>query len=63
MKAVLALLSLLALGLTIVPAWMRYRGDAISDSQLNWLMLLGTILWFAAATPLARLREKQRRQP
>ena len=56
MKTILKLLSLAALALTIIPAFL------VSQSVLSWsthasLMLLGTALWFATAPFWMKLKE------
>jgi hypothetical protein len=57
MKTLLAWLSLFALALVIVPPCLAFgSGTGLSQGMKN-LMLVGTLLWFATATPLASLRQ------
>ncbi len=52
------MLCIAALGLTIVPAYLEYS-SGLASSTVKGLMLVGTAVWFVAATALAVLREKQ----
>ncbi len=55
MKTCLAILGLIALALVILPACFAFGpGTGLSPAMKN-LMLIGTLVWFAVATPLARL--------
>ncbi len=56
MKVVLKIACGLALGLTIAPPIMAVSGS-MPENLVKPLMLAGTILWFAAATPLTRTQE------
>ncbi len=56
MKTILKSLSLAALALTVIPAFL------VSQSVLSWsahagLMLAGTVLWFATAPFWMKLKE------
>jgi hypothetical protein len=55
MKTCLALLSLIALGLVILPPCFAFDSGAGLSQAMKNLMLIGSGLWFAAATPLASL--------
>lgn len=55
MKTILRVLCGLALALSIVPAWLNYHGT-VGETTLKSLMLLGTVLWFAAATLLDTMK-------
>lgn len=48
MKGLIKVLSLLALGLTVVPAFLVFAGLLSWQAHAN-LMLAGTLLWFATA--------------
>lgn len=48
MKTILKILSFIGLILTVVPSFMVFN-DSITLDMHKWLMLLGTILWFATA--------------
>lgn len=48
MKSILKLMSVLGLALNIVPAILAFNG-VIGFKTYEWLMLLGTILWFSTA--------------
>ncbi len=48
MKKLLMAVSIIALGLTVIPAFMVWQGGLEWDTHAQ-LMLLGTILWFATA--------------
>jgi hypothetical protein len=52
-KTFLIFLSIVALALTILPPCVQYSTGALSDERLKLLMLAGTLLWFATATPLS----------
>jgi hypothetical protein len=60
MKPVLRLLCVLALALTIVPPCLVFAGH-LESGQLKQLMLAGTILWFTAATALAKVSGEPKR--
>ena len=55
MKTCLALLSLIALALVILPPCFAFGSGAGLSQAMKNLMLIGSLLWFAAATPLASL--------
>jgi hypothetical protein len=57
-KTLLIILSIGALALTILPPCVQYATGTLSDERLKLLMLTGTLLWFAAATPLSLLSAK-----
>lgn len=48
MKPILNLIGLLGLALTGLPAFFVFAGSLELDT-CKWLMLLGTVLWFARA--------------
>ena len=48
MKILLQLISLVGLLLTIVPSILYFSGSLTSSTQ-QWLMFIGTVLWFASA--------------
>ena len=48
MKKLLPVISSLGLALIIVPACL-YLGGSIAKTQMEVLMLVGTVLWFASA--------------
>ena len=48
MKIAIRIASFLALGLTIVPAFMVFAGSLAWDTHAN-IMLAGTVLWFFTA--------------
>ena len=59
MKTLLLTLSWLGLALVIAPPCLAFgTGDGLTQAMKN-LMLAGTLLWFATATPLAGLRRRQ----
>jgi hypothetical protein len=48
MKALLKIISFIGLIMTVGPSFMVFSG--LMDPDMNkWIMLLGTILWFATA--------------
>jgi len=49
MKKLLMAASLIGLGLTLIPSFLVFSGSLTPDSN-KVLMLLGTILWFVAAS-------------
>jgi hypothetical protein len=49
MKKLLVVASLVGLGLTLIPSFLVFSGALTLDSS-KALMLLGTILWFLAAS-------------
>jgi hypothetical protein len=49
MKKVLIVASLIGLGLTLIPSFLVFTGSLTLESN-KALMLLGTILWFVAAS-------------
>jgi len=49
MKKLLVAASWMGLGLTLIPSFLVFGGSLTLDSN-KALMLLGTILWFAAAS-------------
>ena len=49
MKRLLQLISIAGLALTIVPPILFFN-DAIEKTEQNWLMLVGTIIWFLSAS-------------
>ena len=56
MRLSLNLLGLLALALTIVPPCLAFDAGTGLSQTMKSLMLGGTLLWFAAATPLSLMR-------
>ncbi len=48
MKYILQFISFVGLLLTIIPPILYFRGTITHSSQ-NWIMFLGTIVWFASA--------------
>lgn len=48
MMALLKLLSVIGLGLTVVPAFLVFYGVIVWETHAR-LMLLGAVLWFATA--------------
>ena len=48
MKILAKLVSVIGLGLTVVPAYLVWSGSMTWDSHAS-LMLLGTVLWFGSA--------------
>lgn len=48
MKRLLQLVSVLGLGLTVVPALLVFTGT-LAWEQHTWLMLVGVVLWFGSA--------------
>lgn len=48
MKQLLMGVSAIALGLTVIPAFLVWQGDLAWETHAQ-LMLLGTVLWFASA--------------
>ncbi|MEQ9438300.1 MAG: hypothetical protein RIG62_04600 [Cyclobacteriaceae bacterium] len=48
MKLLLQLISLVGLLLTIVPSLLYFTGS-LSLSTQQWLMFIGTLLWFSTA--------------
>jgi len=56
MRLSLNLLGLLALALTIVPPCLAFDAGTGLSQTMKSLMLTGTLLWFAAATPLSLMR-------
>ena len=53
MKTCLVLFSVLALALTIVPPFSAFGSGNGLSQLMKTIMLLGTLLWFASATPFA----------
>jgi len=53
LKSLTTTLSLIGLGLTVVPAFLVY-GGSISWKTHAVLMAVGTVLWFASAPVLMR---------
>ncbi|MGD2120425.1 MAG: hypothetical protein PVJ76_01715 [Gemmatimonadota bacterium] len=49
MKKLLMAASLMGLGLTLIPSFLVFSGSITLDSN-KLLMLLGTVLWFGAAS-------------
>ena len=49
MKKLLIAASLMGLGLTLIPSFLVFSGSITLDSN-KVLMLLGTIVWFAAGS-------------
>jgi hypothetical protein len=49
MKKLLMVASLVGLGLTLIPSFLLLSGS-ITPASNKTLMLLGTLLWFAAAS-------------
>ena len=58
MKTLLIVASMLALGLTVVPAFLVFQG-ALTWQTHAVLMLIGTVLWFATAPFWMRQRKEQ----
>jgi hypothetical protein len=58
MKELLRLVSMVGLGLTVVPAFLVFIGNISWNSHAN-LMLAGTLIWFASA-PFWMTEKKQR---
>ena len=56
MKIILKFLSLAALGLTVIPAFLVTQG-VLSWNTHSSLMLAGTILWFATAPFWMKVKE------
>ena len=56
MKSCLLLLGILALALVIVPPCIAFGAGTGLSQAMKSIMLVGTLLWFATATPLASLR-------
>jgi hypothetical protein len=56
MKLSLKLLGWLALALTLVPPCLAFEAGTGLSPTMKSLMLVGTLLWFAAATPLDLMR-------
>jgi hypothetical protein len=56
-KTLLLSLSLLGLALVIAPPCLAFGTGAGLTQAMKNLMLAGTLLWFATATPLAGLRQ------
>ena len=48
MKILLKIISLIGLLLTIVPSFLVFTGKITLDNN-KWLMIIGTLLWFASA--------------
>lgn len=48
MRTILQIISLAGLLMTIVPPILFFKGN-ISHIQQNWLMGIGTLLWFISA--------------
>jgi hypothetical protein len=48
MKTIAKIVSLAALTLTVVPAFLVFAGT-LSWDRHAWLMLVGTVLWFVSA--------------
>ena len=48
MKLVVRLIGLVALGLTVIPAALFAAGQ-IEEASMKTSMIVGTVLWFAAA--------------
>ncbi len=48
MTTILKIVSAIGLGLTVVPAFLVWRGSIAWEMHAS-LMLVGTILWFASA--------------
>jgi uncharacterized RDD family membrane protein YckC len=57
MRILLALLCMVALALVIVPSCLAFGSGTGLDQSSKNLMLTGTVLWFAAATPFVVLRQ------
>jgi hypothetical protein len=56
MRLCLNLLGLLALALVIVPSCLAFEAGTGLSQTMKSLMLVGTLLWFATATPLNLMR-------
>ncbi|AWW31149.1 hypothetical protein DN752_13995 [Echinicola strongylocentroti] len=48
MKAIIKLISFIALALNLIPAFLVFQG-IISPDQCKTLMFIGTVLWFITA--------------
>jgi hypothetical protein len=51
MRAILQIISLLALVALTLPSILFLGGCPLKLDTVKWLMLLATIVWFIAATP------------
>ncbi|QDH78928.1 hypothetical protein FKX85_07710 [Echinicola soli] len=48
MKTLIKLISFIALGLNLIPAFLVFQG-VISSDQCKTLMFIGTVVWFITA--------------
>ncbi len=58
MKKLRVVVACIGLGLTVIPSFLVFAGSITLDSS-KFLMLLGTILWFAAASSWLGADENQ----
>lgn len=58
MYTLIKIISFIALGLNIVPAFLVFSGT-ISADQCKMLMLIGTVAWFATAPSWMNKKSKE----